>query len=54
MLLTLDVGNTFFKCAVFEDNSIVEKVVFEKENAIFELKKFLKNLHQLVIVCHLR
>ncbi|MDK2771755.1 MAG: type III pantothenate kinase [Flavobacterium sp.] len=42
MLLTLDVGNTFFKCAVFEDNSILEKVVFEKENAIFELKKILK------------
>ena len=42
MLLTLDVGNTFFKCAVFEENSIVEKVVFEKENAIFELKKIFK------------
>jgi type III pantothenate kinase len=40
MILTIDVGNTRIKAAVFEDNTILESFVFE----INELEKKIKNI----------
>lgn len=40
MLLTIDIGNTRIKCAVFEQHRLIEYFVFEKENAEKKLKKF--------------
>ena len=46
MLLAIDVGNTRIKAAVFEDNSLLEIIVFDKseldQNLTIILKKFSK------------
>ncbi|NHN27414.1 type III pantothenate kinase [Flavobacterium jejuense] len=42
MLLTIDIGNTRIKCAVFEQNTLFEKFVFTKEDALKNFKKILK------------
>ena len=42
MVLTVDVGNTRIKAAVFEGSTIVENFVFEKEELEKEIKKILK------------
>lgn len=34
MILTLDIGNSRIKCAVFEQNRLLEKYVFEAEEAL--------------------
>lgn len=43
MLLVIDIGNTRIKCAVFEQHTLVENYVFEKEVAEKKIKKILKN-----------
>ena len=43
MLLTIDIGNTRIKCAVFEQHRLIEYFVFEKENAEKKIKKILIN-----------
>ena len=42
MLLTIDIGNTRIKCAVFEQNTLLEKFVFTKEEGLFFFKKIFK------------
>ena len=42
MLLAIDVGNTRIKCAVFEQNTLAEKFVFDKNEALKNFKKILK------------
>lgn len=52
MLLTIDVGNTRIKAAVFEQNTLVEVFIFTKEELLDELKNILKkfqNIKDLVV-----
>ena len=52
MILTIDVGNTRIKSAVFEQNTIIEKFVFLKNHFLFEIQKILKkhqNIDNLII-----
>lgn len=42
MILTVDVGNTRIKAAVFEENTLVEAFVFEKNELEKRIKKILK------------
>lgn len=42
MLLAIDIGNTRIKCAVFEQHTIIQCFVFNKENADENFKKILK------------
>jgi type III pantothenate kinase len=42
MLLTLDIGNSFIKCAVFERDILVEKQICENTDPIFFFNFFLK------------
>lgn len=42
MLLAVDVGNTKIKAAVFEGATLLEKLVFEKEEALQGVKNILK------------
>jgi type III pantothenate kinase len=42
MLLAIDIGNTRIKCAVFEQHTIIEHFVFEKELAEKKIKEILK------------
>lgn len=39
MLLAVDIGNTKIKAAVFEDNALIEKFVFDKEEAGKKIEK---------------
>ena len=43
MNLIIDVGNTRVKAAVFEQDKILDQVVFEKKRIISEIKKIKKN-----------
>jgi len=43
MLLAIDIGNTRIKCAVFEQHTIIEYFVFDKEVADKKFKKILKS-----------
>lgn len=43
MNLSIDVGNTSVKVAVFEEDTLVNFVVFEKKIIISEIKKIVKN-----------
>ena len=38
MLLVLDVGNSYFKCAVYEDNKLVRQYQFLEKEAVLELE----------------
>ncbi|WP_163409005.1 type III pantothenate kinase [Flavobacterium ajazii] len=52
MVLTIDVGNTRIKAAVFEGDSVLEKFVFEKnelENKIEKILKKFQNCSDLVV-----
>lgn len=52
MLLTLDLGNTKIKAAVFKHFTLIESFFFEKENLIQEIEKCIKNhpsIHNFVI-----
>jgi len=42
MLLTLDIGNTKIKAAVFEDDVLLQKFIFDKEEGLSEIKNILK------------
>lgn len=42
MLLTIDIGNTRIKCAVFEQNRLIEKFVFTIDNAQESFEKIFK------------
>ena len=42
MILTIDVGNTRIKCAVFEQNSIIELIVLSNDNCVENIKNVLK------------
>ena len=42
MILTIDIGNSYIKCAVFEQNSIKEKYIFENLEPLKNFKKILK------------
>lgn len=42
MLLAIDVGNTKIKTAVFEEDSLVEKFVFDKQEVVENFKKIFK------------
>ena len=46
MLLTIDVGNSRVKVAVFEHNNPIEFFVFDSENTKKNLKIFLKNIQK--------
>jgi len=43
MLLTLDIGNSFIKCAVFERDILIEKQICENKDAINFFTFFFKN-----------
>ena len=43
MLLTIDVGNTRIKAAVFEENTLIEVFIFTKETLLEEVQTILKN-----------
>lgn len=47
MLLTIDIGNTKIKCAVFEQNTLLERFVFATEDALKNLKKILKKFENI-------
>lgn len=47
MLLTIDIGNTRIKCAVFEQNSLLEKFVFTKNEAVASLEKIFKKFNSI-------
>ena len=52
MLLTVDVGNTRIKAAVFEQNRIVEVFIFTKEKLLNQVNNILykyKNIQKLVV-----
>ena len=42
MILTIDIGNTRIKCAVFENNNLVELFIFRDEELRKEILKILK------------
>jgi type III pantothenate kinase len=50
MLLTIDIGNTRIKYAVFEHNTVVEYDFFLKETLVSTIEKFL-NLHKNISDC---
>jgi type III pantothenate kinase len=43
MLLAIDIGNTRIKAAVFEENTLLEVVVFSKEALQEKVQSILKN-----------
>ena len=43
MLLAIDIGNTRIKAAVFEENTLLEVVVFAKEALYEKVQSILKN-----------
>jgi type III pantothenate kinase len=47
MLLTIDVGNTRIKAAVFEQNKIVEIIIFTKEELIFQVENILNRFDKI-------
>jgi type III pantothenate kinase len=52
MLLTIDVGNTRIKAAVFKEDKLLEKYVFTKnelENQVFFILKQNKNLTKMIV-----
>ncbi|VXB18734.1 Type III pantothenate kinase [Flavobacterium sp. 9AF] len=47
MLLTIDIGNTRIKCAVFEQNTLLEKFVFDENEALIFFKKIFKKFNKI-------
>src|SRR5690606_33607559 len=39
MLLAIDIGNTKIKAAVFEDNALIEKFIFDREEGEKKIEK---------------
>lgn len=50
MILTIDVGNTRIKSAVFEKDKLVEFVVFESEDFFLEIEKILEKFKNIVVL----
>ncbi len=50
MILTIDVGNTRIKSAVFEQNTILETTVFLKETFKESIEKILKNFSNIEVL----
>jgi type III pantothenate kinase len=48
MLLTIDIGNSFVKCAVFEENRIIEKFIFENKDTPIHFEKILKKYKKII------
>jgi len=42
MLLAIDIGNSYIKCAVFEQNTLLQKFVFKQDNAQINFEIILK------------
>ncbi|WP_430399442.1 type III pantothenate kinase [Flavobacterium sp.] len=42
MLLAIDIGNSYIKCAVFEQNTLLQKFVFKQDQAQINFKIILK------------
>lgn len=42
MLLAIDIGNSYIKCAVFEQNTLLNKFIFKQDEAQKNFKKILK------------
>jgi type III pantothenate kinase len=52
MILTIDIGNTRIKSAVFENDNLIDKTIFLKENYQFSIENILnkfKNIHTIVV-----
>ncbi len=47
MLLTIDVGNTRIKAAVFEQNKMVEIIIFTQEELIFQVENILNRFDKI-------
>lgn len=47
MLLAIDVGNTKIKAAVFKDNGLLEKYIFDKDNALKNFQKIFEEQSQI-------
>lgn len=45
MLLTIDIGNTKIKCAVFEQNTLLDKFVFDQKEGLIFFKKIFKKFN---------
>lgn len=50
MILTIDIGNTRIKGAVFENNTIIDRVVFDKNNFLQKLKLFLVRYPKITVL----
>ena len=42
MLLAIDIGNSYIKCAVFEQNTLLQKFVFKQDQAQINFESILK------------
>lgn len=47
MLLAIDIGNTKIKTAVFENNTLIEKHIFNKDEENFFLEKIIKKFNSI-------
>ena len=43
MLLAIDVGNTRIKAAVFEDNTLLDLIIFDKNEMVEKIEQLLQN-----------
>ena len=47
MLLAVDIGNSNTKAAVFKDTALVERIIFDRDEACFEIKKIFTRYPQI-------
>jgi type III pantothenate kinase len=47
MLLAIDIGNSYIKCAVFEENTLLKKYVFKETEAQINFEKILKKFKKI-------
>lgn len=47
MLLAIDIGNSYIKCAVFEQNTLLNKFIFKQDEAQKKFKKILKKYEKI-------
>ena len=50
MILTVDVGNTRIKSAVFENDTLVEVLVFPNENFLASIENILKKFPKITVL----
>ena len=48
MLLAIDIGNSYIKCAVFEQNTLLQKFIFKQDEAQINFEIIIKK-HQKII-----